>query len=297
MEDRPNNTINEVVPISAGELVPGDHNSILLFGADIQAKLQNYSKSISEILIHGNAELEDRIRDTIEALNEIAVPPDSKGLLRFFVSQEQRQRSIIRKYNTILDYVDKLSLALKLQQAQLLKDTKVLEQLLPIISGCHEEINQCLENGQKVLERQKSIVAPDNSDLNSWIHRLEGKINDLILSRTITTQCEAQIGLMVENNRVLIDRIISALTNTIPAWRTQVTLLLGLEKHKQNTLVQEKILTATKNPGDSKRKTKNTIELDKLDKINHNLLITMNELADYEIKDDIIKKELSDITI
>ena len=92
--------------------------------------------------------------------------------------------------------------------------------------------------GQKPIEQE-------TDDINNWYERLSKRISDLEISYAATMQTKAQLKLMLENNTQLIDKILGVKSGTIPIWRNQITILLGIEKLNRNLEIQNKVTEIT----------------------------------------------------
>ena len=134
-------------------------------------------------------------------------------------------------------YIDKVELLLKIQETQLIKESKILEKLELKMEEAIQTLEQIISYAEKVL-RKKQFISTDDNDLEEWYIRLTKKIDDLKISHTIAIQSKAQVILMKQSARQLIDKIIVAISGTIPVWRNQVSLLLEVQKLNENKLLQ-----------------------------------------------------------
>ena len=280
----------------------GNHDSITLFGTDLQSKVADVSKSVSEILLHGNDELEDILHEISTELETFQAPKAKTGIGGLL--HNRINHNPIKKYFDILYFLDKASLAMKFQEAQLLKDSKVLEMIIPRLKDYSTQIGSLMEYGKSVLEKKAEMVGEnrDESDLSKWYSRLQRRIEDLSITNTIANQNIVQMGLMLDNNRLIVDRILFALNGTIPTWRNQISILLGIEKMNNNMAVQKSAINVTEDYLEEKhkeirrdiRKLKRGKEFDydKLKSVNIKLDEAINALAEVEEKDKQIKNEL-----
>ena len=150
-----------------------------------------------------------------------------KKQLVFISSNEKKRASLIKKYNAILVYMDKMELALKLQEAQLIKDSKLYENLSKRIDTTLESLKESISYGNDVVGQKP--IEQETDDINNWYERLSKRISDLEISYAATMQTKAQLKLMLENNTQLIDKILGTISGTIPIWRNQVPLQLGIK--------------------------------------------------------------------
>lgn len=299
------NDLENANKIIQGELVVGNHDSLLVFGNDAQIGLNEFSKSVSNIITKNNNELEDIIADLSEQLDKSNGKELTKTGLDIFKSESKYIRDVLKRYNKILTNVDQMELSLKLQQAQLIKDTKMLDYLEKNLETSITQIEKYVTYGKKVSGEKK--LRPEESisyELDSWFDRLDKKIQDLEISHTIALQNIAQIRLMKENNYLLIDKIVSIIGTTIPIWRNQISLILGIEKMRYNTEVQEKVLDMTTKHIEKSQslinkseRRKKKIDWASLQGTNQQLLDVLEELKVYEQEDNTIKSNMTNIIL
>lgn len=283
--------------LSQNKLIVGNPDSILMFGCEEQQMLREFSKTISNQLLNGNGELEYLIHDILNEIDDFQRSVEKKQL--FFVSSNEKKRaSLIKKYNTILVYMDKMELALKLQEAQLIKDSKLYENLSQRIDDTAENLKAAISYGQDVVKQKPIEQATD--DINNWYERLSKRISDLEISYVATMQTKSQLKLMLENNTQLIDKILGAISGTIPIWRNQITILLGIEKMNRNLEIQNKVTEITqkyiskeKATIGIKHKNKKELSIEKLLNTNETLKKALDELDSVEKRDGEIRLELS----
>lgn len=192
-----------------------------------------------------------------------------------------------------------MELALKLQEAQLIKDSRLFEELSRCIDETLSNLQTNISYGNDVVNQKPKGQIPD--DIKTWYERLSKKIEDLGISHTVALQTKTQMNLMLENNARLIDRIMEAVSGTIPIWRNQITILLGIEKMNRNLEIQnrvaeitQKYITNGKNIGRKKRVESTELCIEKLMNTNETLKKVLDDLDSMERKDGGIRLELSD---
>lgn len=283
--------------LSQNKLIVGNSDSILMFGCEEQQMLREFSKTISNQLLNCNGELEYLIHDILNEIDDFQRSVEKKQL--FFISSNEKKRaSLIKKYNAILVYMDKMELALKLQEAQLIKDSKLYENLSKRIDTTLESLKESISYGNDVVGQKP--IEQETDDINNWYERLSKRISDLEISYAATMQTKAQLKLMLENNTQLIDKILGAISGTIPIWRNQITILLGIEKLNRNLEIQNKVTEITqkyiskeKATIGIKHKNKKELSIEKLLNTNETLKKALDELDSVEKRDGEIKLELS----
>ena len=280
------------------ELIVGNADSILLFGCEVQQQLREFSKIISNQLLNSNGELEYLIHDILKEIDDFQVSIEKKVGI-FPGSNEKKRERLIKKYNEVLVYMDKMELALKLQEAQLIKDSKLFEELSRCIDEMLSSLQITITYGNDVVNQQPKGQIPD--DIKAWYERLSKRIEDLGISHTVALQTKTQMNLMLENNARLIDKIMGAVSGTIPIWRNQITILLGIEKMNRNLEIQnrvaeitQKYMTKEKYVGRKKRGESKELFVEKLINTNETLKKALDDLDSMEKKDGGIRLELSD---
>lgn len=278
------------------ELIVGNHDTILLFGSDIQSDLRDFSKSMSKILLSKNRELDYLLMNILNELNEFQNDTNTS------ISIKKHRKFQPIKYRELIEYIDKFTLALQLQQAQLLKEMKILEMLMDLVERCSEALDESILYAEKISESKRSYSMEEN--VNLWFSRLDHKINDLKISKTLSLQSKAQIMMLHKNDLLLIDKASTAITQTIPIWRNQICILLGMEKFNNsiqvNNSISDKINSNIQNISKRskfalKNKKTESFDLTELIKINENLKTALSELSEIRNEDVEIKEKIVEI--
>lgn len=275
------------------KLYIGNSDSILLFGCEAQQQLRELSKTIVNQLLYNNADLEYVIQDIVNEIDDFQnFNVDKTGIFR--KNQKKKRADLIKKYNSILEYMNKLELSLKLQEAQLLKESKIYEETGKCIQTTTEKLGELISYGENVLNKQ--FHAEDSEDIKRWYERLARRLEDLRISYTVLLQCKLQIDLMLDNSDKLIDKIVETITGTLPVWRNQVTILLGVEHITANQVIQYK-LTEINKTCENMESTKMTSEYKEIDGnelrlINGSVKNALSELMDSEQQDGKIRINL-----
>lgn len=288
---------NEIEVLEKNQLIVGNDDSILLFGCEAQQQLREFSKAISNQLLNSNGDLEYLIHDLLKEIDDFQVSIEKKVGI-FSGSNEKKRERLIKKYNDVLVYMDKMELALKLQEAQLIKDSKLFEELSRCIDETLSSLQTAISYGNDVVNQKPKC--PISDDIKEWYERLSKRLEDLGISHTVALQTKAQMKLMLGNDAQLIDKIMGAVSGTIPIWRNQITLLLGIEKMNRNLEIQTKVaeitqkyITKEKNIGRKKRVDYTELCVEKLMNTNETLKKALDDLDSIEKKDGGIRLELS----
>lgn len=275
------------------KLYIGNSDSILLFGCEAQQQLRELSKTIVNQLLYNNADLEYVIQDIINEIDDFQnFNVNKTGIFR--KNQKKKRADLIKKYNSILEYMNKLELSLKLQEAQLLKESKIYEKTGKCIQTTTEKLGELISYGENVLNKQ--LHAEDSEDIKRWYERLARRLEDLRISYTVLLQCKLQIDLMMDNSDKLIDKIVETITGTLPVWRNQITILLGVEHITANQVIQNKLIEINKTC-ENMESTKTTSEYKEIDGnelrlINGSVKNALSELIDSEQQDGKIRINL-----
>lgn len=287
----------EIVVLEKNQLIVGNDDSILLFGCEAQQQLREFSKAISNQLLNSNGDLEYLIYDILNEIDDFQFSIEKKVGI-FPVSNEKKRERLIKKYNDVLVYMDKMELALKLQEAQLIKDSKLFEELSRCIDETLSSLQTTISYGNDVVNQKPK--GPISDDIKEWYERLSKRIEDLGISHTAALQTKAHMKLMLGNNAQLIDKIMGTVSGTIPIWRNQITILLGIEKMNRNLEIQTKVaeitqkyITKEKNIGRKKRVDSTELCVEKLMNTNETLKKALDDLDSMEKKDGGIRLELS----
>ena len=284
------NQHNDYQIIAEDKLQIGNHDSILLFGCTVQQQLRDFSKAMGSHLLNNN-DVEYLIREIMKEIETFQNAAKRKPII-LQRNDNKKRELLIKEYNTVLVYIDKMELALKLQEVQIIKDSKLFENLKKILEKTLIDLEKIISYGNTVMAERPDTC--DSEEICNWYERLSKKIEDLKISSTVAKQCHVQVKFLLENNRKLIDRIVEAVSGTIPTWRNQITILLGIEKINRDLMIRNKVSeitqhTVAKDGVDRKNKE---IRLEKLLETNELLKKVMSELQTVEKRDVDIRLEL-----
>ena len=188
------------------------------------------------------------------------VTESNNKFLNFFRGTKKQLIKLIAKYNTIENNIDKIEKNLESHRIQMLKDIIIFDEMyeknleyfkdisLYIIAGDKkiEELNvQLKELREKATQTKEQLDAQKVTDMENMINRFEKKIHDLKMTRIISIQMAPQIRLLQNNESELVEKIQSSLTNTIPLWKNQIVLALGISNSKQALDAQHALSNAT----------------------------------------------------
>lgn len=289
--------INNTMSVFRENLVVGNHDTITLFGIQTQNNLKTYSKRIARLLIEENNELDIKISEVLDMINSFENKfKESKGA---FLRKNRYYKQVVKDYEQIYNYIEIMTVYFRLEQTQLIKEIKLLEKLSEMVGKCSKELKDYINSGKKVLNERRldkygsesESLFDEQSDDLLWYVRLEKRIDDLILSHSISTQNQAQIKLLHDNNLILLDRISSTISNTFPIWQNQMAIALGIQNLENRLELQEKVFdSANKHTvrfSDVllKRYNSNQTNLPNIEKVSELNQILQESLREVEILD------------
>ena len=240
------------------DLMNQDH--VMLYGSDAQKKVSSFADSILEsVKTVDMGDVGDTLTKLIGELKGFESATEKpKGLRALFTSSKQQIATLKAKYDDVAGNVDAIAGSLEKHQVQLFKDIAMFDQLYDLNMTYFHELTMYIVAGEKRLQKvretdlkelraaaEKSGDAMDAqkaNDLAAQCDRFEKKLYDLKLTRQISMQMAPQIRLLQNNNSILVERIQPTLVNTLPLWKNQMVLALGLE-HSQQAMQAQKAVT------------------------------------------------------
>ena len=239
-----------------------DSNMILQYGAGAQQKLADFSeKALENVKSQDLGEVGNMLTDVVAELKNFDVDNEKKGFLGLFHKGENKLDAMKAKYDKTAVNVDKICDALEEHQVRLLKDTAMLDQMYDLNLTYYKELSMYIAAGKQKLEEVRStqlkelmekaqsgndqVLAQEAKDLASYCDRFEKKLHDLELSRMISMQTAPQIRLIQNNNTMMVEKIQSTLVNTIPLWKNQMVIALGLEHAQRAANAQNAVTDMT----------------------------------------------------
>ena len=239
-----------------------DSNMILQYGAGAQQKLADFSeKALENVKSQDLGEVGNMLTDVVAELKNFDVDNEKKGFLGLFHKGENKLETMKAKYDKTAVNVDKICDALEEHQVRLLKDTAMLDQMYALNLTYYKELSMYIAAGKQKLEEVRNtqlkelmekaqagddqVLAQEAKDLASYCDRFEKKLHDLELSRMISLQTAPQIRLIQNNNTMMVEKIQSTLVNTIPLWKNQMVIALGLEHAQRAAKAQNAVTDMT----------------------------------------------------
>ena len=241
-----------------------DQNLVLQYGAKAQNKISAFSDNILEDVktkdIGDTGELLANLVGEIKSFNS-SIGTSKKGIFKLFNSAKKEISTIIAKYNKIEKNVDIIENSLEKNKVTLLKDIALFDTMYDKNLEYFKEISLYIIAGERKLEELKNKTLPAAKakfeetheqldaqkiqDLENQINRSEKKIYDLKTTRIISIQMAPQIRLLQNNDAELVEKIQSSITNTIPLWKNQMVLALGINNSKKALESQQAVSNLT----------------------------------------------------
>ena len=236
-------------------------NQILQYGAAAQKKMADFSDAaLANVRTQDLGEVGDLIVNVVGELKSFD-KEEQKGFLGFFKKQTDKLELMKARYDKAEVNVEKISDALQQHQVRLLKDSAVLDKMyeqnlayfkeltMYILAG-KQKLQEVREGKLRQLEQtaQQTGLAEDAQaarDLAEKCNRFEKKIYDLELTRTISIQTAPQIRMIQNNDTVMVEKIQTTLVNTIPLWKNQMVLALGIAHSTKAAQAQRQVNDVT----------------------------------------------------
>ena len=234
---------------------------VLQYGAGSQKKIADFSETaLMSVRTKDMGEVGEMLTDVVAQLRDFE-EEEEKGFLGIFKKTGNKVANLKAKYDKAEVNVNKICDALEQHQVVLLKDVAMLDKMYELNLNYFKELSmyilagkQKLEQAQNVelpalLEKAKLSGLPEDTqaakDFASMINRFEKKIHDLELTKTVSLQMAPQIRLIQSNDTAMSDKIQSTLVNTIPLWKSQMVIAIGLEHSTDAARAQREVSDMT----------------------------------------------------
>ena len=290
------------------DLTNPDH--VMLYGADAQKKISTFADSVlANVQTGDTGEVGDMLANLVGELKEFNASGEKpKGLKGLFFNAKRQIATMRAQFDQVSDNVGKIAGSLEDHQVQLLKDVALFNRLYDLNLSYFREITLYIVAGEKRLQEVRdtdlaalyekaqasgdAMDAQAANDLAAQCDRFEKKLHDLKLTRQISMQMAPQIRLLQNNNALLVERIQSTLVNTLPLWKNQMVLALGLH-HSQMAMQAQKAVTNMTNEllkknaetlkmgtiETAKESERGIIDIETLVQTNQSLIDTINEVS------------------
>jgi len=292
----------------ANQIDLNNSNVILQYGAGAQKKMADFSESaLDNVRTKDLGEVGDMLTNVVTELKSFDVEEEEKGLFGLFKKTSNRITAMKAKYDKAEVNVNKISGVLEGHQVQLLKDVAVLDKMYDLNKTYFKELTMYILAGKKKLNKVRNedlaeltrkateSGLPEDAqavrDLDGFCNRFEKKLHDLELTRQISLQTAPQIRLVQGNDTQMVEKIQSTIVNTIPLWKSQMVLALGVAHSTQAAKAQREVTDMTnqllrKNADTLKMATIETakesergiVDVETLKATNESLISTLDEV-------------------
>ncbi len=285
-----------------------DTNTILQYGAAAQKSVAGFSENaLNNVRNKDLGEIGGDLSKLVVELKGFGEEEEKKGIAGWFKKATNKIETMKAQYTKVEANVDKIAESLEQHQITLLKDVAMFDQMYDLNLKYYKELTMYILAGKKrladvraneLVELQKKAQASGTAedaqaynDMVNLCNRFEKKLHDLELTRIVSVQMGPQTRLLQNNDTLMIEKIQSSLVNTIPLWKSQMVLALGMEHSRQATAAQNAVTEMTndllkKNADMLKMGTINTakeaersiIDVETLQHTNEQLISTLDEV-------------------
>ena len=242
----------------ASKIDIGNSQAILSYGVGSQKKIADFSENALErVRTKDLGEIGDMLAGVVGEIRSLE-SDEEKGLFGLFKKTGNKLANMKAKYDKVETNVNNIAKVLEDHQVTLMKDVLMLDKMYELNMNYYKELSMYILAGKKRLERANNIELPalikkaDESglpedtqkakDFSQMINRFEKKIHDLELTKTVSLQMAPQIRLIQNNDSMMSDKIQSTIVNTIPLWKNQMVIAIGL-KHSTDAAKAQKAVS------------------------------------------------------
>ena len=242
-----------------------DQTQILQFGSQAQTKISQFSDTVLEDVKTKNiGEVGDLLADLvgqIKSFDSDIANANKTGIARLFTSAKRQVDKIVAKYNKIDNNIDVIEKSLDNHRLQMLKDINIFDTMYQKNLEYFKELSLYIIAGERKLDELRNVTLPELQkiaaesgeqldaqkvhDMENIINRFEKRIYDLKTTRVICIQMAPQIRMLQNNDAELVEKIQGSMTNTIPLWKNQMVLALGINNAKQALGAQKAVTKLT----------------------------------------------------
>ena len=282
--------------------------AILQYGAGTQKKMADFSEdALDKVRTKDLGEVGDLLEDVVTEMKNFDAEEERKGIMGFFKKGANKLESMKNKYAKAETNVNKIVETLEKHQIQLMKDAAIMDRMYALNLNYFKELSMYILAGKQKLEEIRATELPQlmskaqtsglpedaqaAKDLDSLCDRFEKKIHDLELTRMIAIQTAPQIRLVQGNDTLMAEKIQSTIVNTIPLWKSQMVIALGVAHSTEAARAQREVTDMTnallqKNAETLKLATveaakeseRGIVDIETLQKTNESLISTFDEV-------------------
>lgn len=297
----------KVVEDFASKIDITDSNVVMQYGAAAQKNIANFSENaLNSVRTKDLGEIGEDLASLVVELKTIG-EPEKKGVAGFFQKKKNDLEAMKAGYSKAEANVDKIVKNLENHQVVLMKDIAMFDQMYDLNLKYYKELTMYVIAGKKALNEARNTKleelrkkaeetgaqedAQAYNDYANLCNRFEKKIHDLELTRMISIQMGPQTRLLQNNDTLMLEKIQSSLINTIPLWKSQMVLALGIEHGRQATAAQNAVTEMTnsllKKNADTlkiatietaKEAERSVVDIETLKHTNEQLITTLDEV-------------------
>jgi len=233
-------------------------SGVMNYGVGTQKKLADFSeKALDNVKTKDMGEVGGMITDLVTQLKNFEISEDEKGLKALFKRGANKLEAMKAKYSKVETNVQTISNELERHQVTLMKDVEILDRMYELNLNYYKELSMYILAGKKKLEEERNTTlvnlqkkaaesglpedAEKAKDFASLCDRFEKKIYDLELTRTIAMQTGPQIRMVQSSDTVMAEKIQSTIVNTIPLWKNQMVIAIGIEHSTQAAKAEREV--------------------------------------------------------
>ena len=243
----------------ASKIDISNSQAVLTYGVGSQKKIADFSENALErVRTKDLGEIGDMLAGVVGEIRSLEIDEEDRGFFGLFKKAGNKLANMKAKYDKVEVNVNNISKALEDHQVTLMKDVLMLDKMYELNMNYYKELSMYILAGKKRLERANNIELPElikkadetglpedtqkAKDFSQMINRFEKKIYDLELTKTVSLQMAPQIRLIQNNDSIMSDKIQSTIVNTIPLWKNQMVIAIGL-KHSTDAAKAQKAVS------------------------------------------------------
>lgn len=237
-------------------------SAVMNYGAGTQKKMADFSeKALDNVRTNDMGEVGQMISSLVVELKNFDADDDKGGIMGFFKKKKNQVEALKAKYSKVETNVTSIQNELEKRQVILMKDSAMLDKMYDLNLSYFKELTMYLVAGRKKLEQVRSTELaelqkkaaqsglPEDAqaakDLADKCDRFEKKLHDLALTRTIAMQTAPQIRMVQSSDTLMAEKIQSTIVNTIPLWKNQMVIALGVEHSTQAARAERQVTDMT----------------------------------------------------
>ena len=303
-----------------------DSNLVLQYGAAAQKNVAGFSENaLASVRTKDLGEIGESLSELVVELKGFGEEEEKNGLFGLFKKAGNKLESMKAEYSKVEANVDRISRELEQHQVVLMKDVAMFDQMYELNLKYYKELTMYILAGKKKLEAVRTTELPAlkakaeqtgaqedaqrYNDMAQMCDRFEKKLHDLELTRMISVQMGPQTRLLQNNDILMVEKIQSSLVNTIPLWKSQMVLALGMEHSRQATAAQSAVTEMTnellKKNADllkmgtiqtAKEAERSIVDIETLQHTNQQLISTLDEVLNIQ-RDGAAKRKAAEVEL